>query len=168
MDLVDDPVLPDPDASSPLVTLTSATVPLMGERRVAAASAAFASLTAPRAEVTAVASAVSWAVVELLLSSSVVSVAFALASWACAWATVFFSPTVAMVPSTWPLLTLSPCATRTEVISAAVPKLTSSLSAGVSVPVVDTDWRTVPVATLTSRVVAWALAGVPLDPPVQT
>ncbi len=157
---------PEPEAVSPFATFTSATVPPIGARRVASSSAVSAALTADFAVETEPLSAASCALVVLSSSSALASVALALASVAFACASADFNARVSMVPSTWPFVTLSPCATRTEVISADEEKLTSSWSAGVRVPVVDTDSCTVPAVTDTSRVVvvfdAWALSS---DPP---
>ncbi len=129
-------------------------MPVIGERSVAPSSAVSASLTLDLASLTEARSAARSAEVVDESSSAVVSVDCALARVAFALASVEARSTVSIVPSTWPLVTLSPTETRTEVTSAVEPKLTSSLSAGVRVPVVDTDSRTVAVDADTSRVVS--------------
>ena len=159
--------VPEPEAVSPFATFTSATVPLIGERRVESSSAAWSALTADFAVETEPLSAASCALVVLSSSSALARVALAFANVAFDCASVDFNARVSMVPSTSPLVTLSPCATRTEVISAEEEKLTSSSSAGVRVPVVDTDSFTVALLADTSRVVVVLDAcALPSEPPM--
>ena len=160
------PTTPMTPTTDPPSTLTVATVPLIGDFSVAPVSAVFAAVTELFAVETFALSAESWASVVVLLSSALARVDWALASVAWACASDDFSDSVSMVARTSPLLTLSPTDPRTDVTSAADVKLTSSSSAGASVPVVETDSRTVPVEAATSLVVTPACAWAPDESPV--
>ena len=108
------PELPSPDTCWPTDRSTDATTPVIGDVRLASASACLASVTWFWAAVTAVWSAVSCALVTPAAWSDE-SLAASVASVASACATSADSDAELTVASTFPAVTFSPTVAETEV-----------------------------------------------------
>ncbi len=143
------PELPSPDTCWPTDRSTDATTPVIGDVRLASASACLASVTWFWAAVTAVWSAVSCALVTPAAWSDE-SLAASDASVASACATSADSDAELTVASTFPAVTFSPTVAETEVTWPEVAKLRLACWAGSIVPLEETVCRSVLDAAATS------------------
>ena len=151
------PELPSPDTCWPTDRSTDATTPVIGEVRLASASACLASVTWFSAAVTAAWSAVSCALVTAAAWSDE-SLAASVASVASACATSADSDAELTVASTFPAVTFSPTVAETEVTWPEVAKLRFACWAGSIVPLDETVCRSVLDAAATSWDVGVAAA----------
>ena len=125
------PLLPDPLTASPVATLTAATVPAIGEVRLASASDSCALESLLVAEATWACAAAYWAVSELEVADSV---AFAASRLACAESTDACRSDGSTVANTCPAVTLLPTCAETDVTVPETANDRSASCAGSIVP----------------------------------